>query len=102
MNATRRTFLQTGAAVAAFAQSARPAPSDRITIGMVGTGARGQELMQAIQQHPQAEIVAVVDAYKGRVERAIDRTQGRAKAYRTHHDLLAQRDIDGVVVATPD
>jgi predicted dehydrogenase len=44
----------------------------------------------------------VVDAYKGRVERAIDRTGGRAKSYRTHHDLLADKSIDAVVVATPD
>jgi len=36
------------------------------------------------------------------VERAIDRTNGRAKQYRTHHDLLADKSIDAVVVATPD
>jgi len=44
----------------------------------------------------------VVDAYSGRVERAIDRTNGRAKAYATHHDLLADKSIDAVVVAAPD
>jgi predicted dehydrogenase len=101
MNVSRRNFLQASAAVAATGASA-PAASDRITIGMIGTGARAMELMEAIKQHPQAEIVAVVDAYKGRVERAIDRTGGRAKAYPSHHELLAQKDIDAVVVATPD
>lgn len=102
MSITRRNLLQSASALAAAAQFAKPAPSDRIAVGMIGTGARAQELMQAIQQHPVAEIVAVVDAYKGRVERAIDRTNGRAKAYRTHHDLLADKSIDAVVVATPD
>jgi len=43
-----------------------------------------------------------VDAYKGRVERALDRTNGRARVYRTHHDLLADKSIDAVVIATPD
>ena len=70
---------------------------------MIGTGARSQELMQVILKLPQeAEIVAWCDAYKGRVERAIERTGGRAKAYETHHDLLAQKSIDAVVIATPD
>lgn len=101
MTLTRRNLLQAGALLAT-ARTARPAPSDRITVGMIGTGARAQELMQAIQKHPQAEIVAVVDAYKGRVERAIDRTGGRATAYKTYHDLLARKDIDAVCVATPD
>ena len=70
---------------------------------MIGTGARAQELMQVILKLPQdAEIVGVVDAYKGRVERAIERTGGRAKAYANYQDLLAQKSIDAVVVATPD
>jgi predicted dehydrogenase len=102
MNYSRRNFLQTGAALATGVNVARAAANDRITIGMIGTGARAMELMEAIKQHPQAEIVGVVDAYKGRVERAIDRTNGRAKAYATHADLLAQSGIDAVVVATPD
>src|SRR5204862_5787063 len=61
------------------------------------------ELLQVILNLPnEAEIVAVVAAYKGRVERAIERTGGRAKAYATHHDLLADKSIDAVVMATPD
>lgn len=58
--------------------------------------------MQAIQQNEGTEITGVVDAYKGRVERALDRTGGKARPYKTHHDLLADKSIDAVVVATPD
>lgn len=101
MNLDRRSFLQTGAALAA-GQLIKTAPSDRITVGHIGTGARGQELMQAVMANPGTEIVGVVDAYSGRVERAISRTNGRAKAYATHHDLLADKSIDAVVVAAPD
>jgi predicted dehydrogenase len=102
MDITRRTFLQAGAVLAAAAPSARPAPNDRITVGCIGTGARGQELMDAVQAHPQAEIVGIVDAYKGRLERALDRAKGRAKIRKTHHELLADKSIDAVVIATPD
>ena len=102
MEISRRSFLQAGAMFAATAPTARPAPNDRITVGMIGTGARGQELMDAVQQHPQAEIVGIVDAYKGRQERALERTKGRAKIYKTHQELLAEKSIDAVVVATPD
>jgi len=102
MEITRRTLLQAGALLAAASPVARPAPSDRITVGVIGTGARGQELMKALLEQPQAEMVALVDAYKGRLDRAQNRTQGRAKIYPTHHDLLAEKSIDAVVVATPD
>lgn len=102
MDLTRRNFLHAGAALTASANVARTAPSDRITVGMIGTGARAQELMEAIMQHKEAEIVAVVDAYQGRVARSIDRTHGRAKAFKSYQDILARKDIDAVVVATPD
>ncbi len=93
--------MQAGAALAAT-QPARTSPNDRITVGMIGCGARAHELMQAIMQNSGTEIVGVVDAYTGRVERALDRVKGRAKAYKHYTDLLADRSIDAVVVATPD
>jgi len=100
---TRRSFIHTGAAFTAASQSSKGSPNGKITVGMIGTGARSQELMQVILKLPQeAEIVGVVDAYKGREERAIERTGGRAKAYANYHDLLAQKSIDAVVIATPD
>ncbi|MEX2260572.1 MAG: Gfo/Idh/MocA family oxidoreductase [Bryobacteraceae bacterium] len=95
----RRTFLQ--ASLATTAAAATP-PSDRITVAMIGCGARAHELMAAIQKNPGTEIAGVVDAYKGRVERAIDRTAGRAKSYKNYQDVLADPAIDTVVVATPD
>ena len=86
----------------AAGQLMKAAPSDRITVGHIGAGARAQELMQAVMANSGTEIVGVVDAYTGRVERAIDRTGGRAKVYATHHDLIADKSVDAVVVATPD
>src|SRR5260370_23763583 len=103
MSMSRRSLIQAAGVTPLLAQSdAKAAANDRIQVGMIGTGARAQELMQALLALPNVEIVAVVDAYKGRVQRAIERTRGRAKAYANHHDLLAQKSIDAGVVATPD
>jgi predicted dehydrogenase len=100
MELSRRTFLHAGAALAA---ASRPcAANDRIQFGFIGVGARAHQLIPALLDHPGVEITAVVDAYKGRVERAIERTNGRAKAYTNYTDILADKSIDAVVIATPD
>ncbi len=51
---------------------------------------------------PGVEIVGVCDAYTGRVARAIERTNGRAKDYGDWRQLLADPSIDAVIIATPD
>ena len=102
MALTRRTFVGSGAALAAGLPSNSVAANDRIQIGVIGAGARAHELIQGLVSMPGVEVVALVDAYRGRIERAIERTKGRAKAYPSYPDLLAQKSIDAVVVATPD
>jgi len=77
-------------------------PNGRITVGFIGVGARAQELMMAVQQVPGTEVVAVCDAYRGRLERAVERTGGRAKVYKDHREVLALPGVDAVVIATPD
>ncbi|MDZ7373090.1 MAG: Gfo/Idh/MocA family oxidoreductase [candidate division KSB1 bacterium] len=109
---TRREFLRHSAATGMFVSlgprlvqpqgTKKTGPNDAITVGMIGVGARGQELMEAVMKVPGTEIVAVCDAYKGRVRRAIDRTQGRAKDYGDYRNILADKGIDVVVIATPD
>src|SRR4051794_39419823 len=100
---TRRGFIQAGAALTAAAGSSKGSPNGKITVGMIGAGARAHQLMPLLlQRADQVEITGVVDAYKGRIERAVERTGGRAKVYKTYHDLLADKSIDAVVIATPD
>lgn len=100
MTTSRRTFLQGVAAASAAAQNTTP--NNRIRVGVIGCGARSHELIEALLKIPSAEIAGVCDAYKGRIERAIDRTSGKAKAYRDYREILADRSMDAVVVVTPD
>ena len=102
MPVTRRSFLQTGAALAAARPSGAYAANDRVQIGVIGAGARSQELMQALLALPGNEIVGVVDAYTGRVTRTRERVGGHLKVYPNYKEILADSSIDAVVVATPD
>jgi predicted dehydrogenase len=104
----RREFMQhtvlTGAAAAVGSRQAAAAvpPSDRVTLGLIGTGARVHQLIEAAQAIPGVEIVALCDAYTGRASRARERTGGRAVIARDHREILARSDVDAVIVGTPD
>ena len=100
MSVTRRIFLGGGAGVLAQAQNV--APSDRVTVGMIAAGSRTHELLEATKKVPGTEIVGVCDAYAGHVERAIERTDGRAKDYGTYEQILDDPSIDAVTIGTPD
>ncbi len=108
---SRRSFLSSSAAgaaavrVAAGQQSAPTRPvgaNDRITVGMIATGARAHELLEAIKKVEGTEIVAICDAYKGRAERAVSRTNNRARSVADYRQILADKSIDVVTVASPD
>lgn len=104
---TRRNFIHStgvtaAATAAANAQQPTASANSKIRIGFIGTGARGQELMQAMLANPGVEIVSLSDAYAGRMERAVERTGGKAKKVRDYREILADKSVDGVVIATPD
>jgi predicted dehydrogenase len=97
----RRTFLVSGAT--AFGAGA--APSDRIVIGVIGSGGRGTFVMSVFQKDPSVRVGAICDVYEPNLEGALSaaKAQGSAaKAYRNYKDLLADPAIDAVLIATPE
>src|SRR3989304_2899424 len=107
----RRNFIARGAAAAGLGAmiatgksslfGAVP-PSDKVTVGFIGTGARAQQIMDSMILIPDFEIVNVCDAYTGRVERAISRCNKRPKPVKDYRQILADKSVDAVVIATPD
>ncbi len=89
-----------GKALAATSQS--DSPNNRLTLGFIGVGARAQDVMADVLKIPGLEVVALCDAYRGRIERALERTKGRAKVYKDYRELLAAPGIDAVYIGTPD
>ena len=103
----RREFLRRSAAAGTMAHvstsHARPiAPSDRVTVGVLGSGARAQQIVDEIVTIPGVEVVAVCDAYTGRAQRARERTGGRAQIHHHYKEILDRRDVDTVLIGSPD
>jgi len=110
MSTTRRSFLASagaglGAALIRPAQARVPGANDRVNVGVIGLGARGSHLLKmAVERSEQkgdVQVVAVCDVYRKRVNRGAQVAKG-ATPYAFHQELLARKDIDAVMIATPD
>lgn len=98
----RRQFLKSGAVAAApllIAQRVFGA-NDRITFGVIGCGGRGRYLSRQFQKVG-AECVALCDVYDLHLAEAA-KDAPNAKQFVDYKDLLAEKNLDTVVIATPD
>src|SRR5690349_9977848 len=78
-------------------------PSDRVNLGFIGFGIRGNILLEAAKETGQANLVEVCDCYQGHLSRAKERTGGKIDTnFAQYKKLLDRKDIDAVVIATPD
>jgi predicted dehydrogenase len=117
---SRRQLLQTAAVAmptivpsSVFGKQGRPAPSERITVGMIGCGKMAFNYhFTELLGFNDVQIAAVCDVDKNRrlySKRLVEDTYSRdrrpfkgCKDYNDFRDLLARRDIDAVVIATPE
>src|SRR5436190_15203633 len=117
---TRRDFIRSTTIAAAaplilpsHIWSAETAPSNRLTLGCIGVGTQGRGLMSGFLDRKDTQVLAVCDvdttrrdnAKKMVEERYAKQKQTEYKGCDTYTDfrqLLARKDIDAVVIATPD
>src|SRR5882757_6962897 len=101
---TRRSFIKqaalTSAVLLAYPSARVLGANDRVRIGMIGVGGRGQELLKQVLELPNAELVAIADIYTRRHDEAKKMAPG-IQTLDDHRRLLDMKDIDGVIVATP-
>lgn len=111
----RRDFVKTavGAGVAmGVLNAARPASAriiganDRINLGIIGVGGRGMYLMSQFMAIAKAtngvQIASVCDVYEKRKRVAKERVGADTKGTLDYQEIIADKSIDAVVIATPD
>ena len=100
----RRDFLKGAAALAAApAVLAQKGPNDTIGLAVIGVGTRGYYLFQEFQKIQGVEIRSICDLYDGSLKRAREAAKNdRVKTGKEWEKVMADPDIDAVVIATPD
>jgi predicted dehydrogenase len=120
---SRRSFLKTAAAVVAgpyilpssvLGLAGTTAPSNRITMGCIGLNGMGTSDMEAFLGCDGARILAVCDvetAHRERARKIVDDHYGEQRragtyngcdAYNDFREIIARKDIDAVMIGTPD
>src|SRR5437016_4930560 len=111
----RRDFLKSGSfaslmtmmgGVELFAESAPPASGDgssatvKLKIGVIGLGARGREILEALGKSNHADVAAICDTY-GPFMRRSSKFAPAAKQLQDYKAILEDKEVKAVVVATP-
>jgi predicted dehydrogenase len=103
---TRREFAKAGAAATMALGALHPervlGANERIRLGFIGVANRGGQLLDAFRPHADAEVAALCDVSRSTLDRANSRFDGKAACYGDFRKLIDQKDLDAVVVATPD
>ena len=84
----------------ANAQSTKPPIGPPVKFGVIGCGYHGRDILGTLAVLPNAPIVAICDHYGAFLRRA-GRTAPDAKRYENYKDLLADENVEAVVIATP-
>jgi len=110
---SRRTFLKTANALVAapyvipagvLAAPGRAGANDRVIVGHIGWGGRSRSLygeLGPLREKGEAQSVAVCDVDENRLAGALKDLPG-GQPYRDYRYLLQRKDIDAVVIGTPD
>ena len=115
----RREFLKKSAATAAaigapwivpssvLSAPGKVAPSDRIAMGLIGSGGMGRANAGAFMNEPDVQFVAVCDVDRDHLHTGMDLVNEKygntdCQGYADFRELLAHDGLDAVVVATPD
>jgi len=103
-NNTRRDFVKQAAwgsaALLALPTARVLGANDRVRVGMIGVGGRGQDLLKQVLAVRNAELVAIADIYTRRHDEAKRMAPG-IQTLDDHRQLLGMNDIDAVIVASP-
>ena len=104
---TRRSFLVRAGTTAALSTipgsiATAFAAHDVIRVGVVGTGGRARHLMKSLAGIEGVRITALCDVWDVALKEATPLAAAGAKATKDSAELFADKDIDAVLIGTPD
>ena len=112
LNFTRRDFIRTaGRATTTLAAASVLAPSivrakspnDVIGVGQIGLGTRGGDVLDGIVACDGVKVTAICDVYGPHRDKGVKRCQNPdVKAYTDYREMLADPNVDAVVISAPD
>lgn len=111
----RREFLEAAMTVVAASgswavsgapsQGAVQGANNRIRVAIIGTGSRGNQVMQSWLKHDDSVFVAICDVAKDRLDNTASKLASAGQKVDTYEDyrrILERQDVDAVLIATPD
>jgi predicted dehydrogenase len=107
---TRRGFVGavggSAAVLAVQGGSQAVAANDKVRLGLIGAGSRGNQLLDTFLKRPEVDVVAVCDVDDKHATETAARIKKEKKndpvASRDYRAMLDMKDLDGVMIATPD
>ncbi len=98
---TRRSAVSL-TAIAAASYSRLLGANDRVQVGFVGFGLIGGQHVFDFRNQTDVDMAAMCDVYQPRLEQGVAACGGKAKAYSDFRKLIDNKDLQAVVVCTPD
>ncbi len=98
---SRRTLFAAAGTMTAASYSRVLGANDRINLGLIGCGNRGKYVMSLFQKDASVRVAAVCDVYGTRCDEAKQKASDAA-VFSDHRKLLEQKNLDAVLIATPD
>jgi len=97
----RRDLLRGASAATALSYSRILGANDKVQLGVVGCGERGRHDMSQFQESPKVDVTAVCDIYGEQIDKARQKAP-HAHNFTDHRKLLEMKEVDAVLIATPD
>src|SRR5215510_13842084 len=98
---TRRNFARTGF-LTALSYSRVLGANDRVGMGYIGLGNRGDQVHDAFLDHGDAQTAAVCDLRDNYLDFAVKKSRTTPPRFKDYKKLLEDKSVDAVVIATPD
>jgi predicted dehydrogenase len=100
MATTRRNFLTAAATAASYSRIL--GANDRVQMGFIGYGLIGAQHVFDFKNQRDVDMAAMCDVYQPRLEEGVQAMGGKATPYKDFRRMLENKDLQGIVVSTPD